>query len=610
MPAAYLAIAWNAADPDAVEQAEALAAKMSGEDGWPMSAETTGLRLWTVGPVRPIPFRSGFVVGDVFPAPGASAEESIFSNTARVGRDAASMARRLSWAHWGRYVAFLGGQGGPSVFRDPSGELDCLTWTLGSVQVVTSDVPRMPPWLKPRNVALNWDRIGQFLIAPAAGTSEPLLDGIDAVGPGDLKRLGRSDCAAIPVWRPAAFVCPEVTDLVEARKTLVRRVDLCTEQLLARHDQVLMELSGGLDSAIVAGSIGATGQTMRVAQWLNRAADRPEGDESGFARAVTDRLGVALTVGQKPLTALTAESFGELASTVWPAINAADQSRDLDEVDRLRWTRASAIVSGQGGDAVFFQMPSVLVASDLIRRRGWRALLSPVLPDVARRTRQSVWAVLKAVAAERRFRGVPPVAGSPFVTAQVQARSGSALHSWVADAIDRGAPPAKILQIQALANGQLLHGDSRRRRKAALLYPLLAQPVVELVLSIAASDLASGAFDRPFAREAFADRLPQAVQDRRAKGSLDSFYARMVAGSLDALRPFLLDGCLVEGGVLDRVALERALTPEQLIWAPLGSEILWAATVEAWVRHWQTRAPDSADAPRRRGLDRGFDPGT
>lgn len=603
MRAFYLAIAWNPDDLAAVEQSDAFARRLQGEGDWSLPARTERMCLWATGPVRALPFRAGFVVGDLFPTAGAPAHQSPFSEVSRLCREPTLLARGLSQAHWGRYVALLEGRPIPAVFRDPSGELDCLTWSLGRLRIVTSDLLKTPGWLRPRFLALNWNRIGGFLTAPAAGTAVPLLDGIDAVGPGDLLPLSMDPTPSVAIWRPSAFAMSDVTDIAEACREFVRRVDTCTESLLEAHARVLVELSGGLDSAIVAGSIGATGQAARVAQWLNRAADRPEGDERAFARAVTDRLGETLTVGQKPLTVLTPESLAQLAPALWPAINAADESRDCDEVERLRAEGATAIVSGQGGDAVFFQMPSILVVSDLFRRRGVRALTSPVLPDIARRTRQSIWAVLAAVIAHRRSRGRLPLAGSPFVTAEVREAFGASQHSWVEDAVARGIPAAKILQVQAIANGQLLHGDSRRRRVADLLYPLLAQPVVEHAMSIAASDLAGGAFDRPFAREAFAQRLPRAVLERRAKGSLDSFYARMVAGSLAALRPFLLDGCLVAGGVLDGVSLERALTPEQLIWAPQGSEILWAATVEAWVRHWQTRAPDSPLALRGRASE-------
>jgi asparagine synthase (glutamine-hydrolysing) len=189
---------------------------------------------------------------------------------------------------------------------------------------------------------------------------------------------------------------------------------------------------------------------------------------------------------------------------------------------------------------------------------------------------------------------------SSLMTPEVRALAAGALHRWTADAQACGLPPAKTLQILGLANHHVYHGDSRRRRVADLLFPLLAQPVMEFALSIPIPILASSADDRPFAREAFASRLPAAVRDRRSKGDLSAYFARLVAGSLDMLRPYLLDGCLCASGVLDRDAVDRMLDPRQLIWESRPANILWAATVEAWVRHWQGRVPDSPGSPRRR----------
>lgn len=56
------------------------------------------------------------------------------------------------------------------------------------------------------------------------------------------------------------------------------------------------------------------------------------------------------------------------------------------------------------------------------------------------------------------------------------------------------------------------------------------------------------------------------------------------------LRPHLLDAVLVSSGVLDGAAVERALQPDTLIWR--------AASLESWIRYWQTRVPDVAATGR------------
>jgi asparagine synthase (glutamine-hydrolysing) len=186
-----------------------------------------------------------------------------------------------------------------------------------------------------------------------------------------------------------------------------------------------------------------------------------------------------------------------------------------------------------------------------------------------------------------------------LVSGEVAANAAGAVHRWVTLAREAGVTPAKALQIEALANCHMFHSDSRRRRQADLLYPLLAQPVVELCLSIGAPELAGGPFDRGFTRKVFSDRLPEPVRRRRTKGVMGSFFTHLVADSLEVFRPHLLEGCLCDAGVLDRAQVERLLDPRQLIWTSCATEILWAVTIEAWVRHWQARVPDSGAASRR-----------
>lgn len=596
-----MALVWRAELAEGAAHAGALGRRLAAEGGWKTVDTGACRQLWVSGadaPIHILAGRAGVVLGELFPMPGSAATSSALAE----GADCERLARHLSQGWWGRYVALLGGGAGgaSAVFRDPSGQVPCLTWRLqGGLDVVASDLQSTPRWLWPPRLSLNWDHISDFLAVPTAFASRPLFDGLDAPGPGELLELGPKRGRRSLIWSPAQAVAPEAGDVAQAGAELVRRVDVCTSALVGAHERVLMELSGGLDSAIIAGALGASGLAPRVTQWLNRVGDRPQGDERAFALTVTDRLGVDLTTVAKPLTPLTEAGLAELACSAWPAINGCDASRDRDEVERLVSTGATAIISGQGGDAVFYQSPTAMVAADEFRRRGLRTLASPVLANVARRTRQSVWGVLAEVAAEARGRRT--LASPPSLVAQERRRAaGAYLHPWVADARSKGVAPGKLVQIAALAGAQILHGDSRRSQHADLIYPLLAQPVVECGLAIAAPDLAGGAFDRVFVRDAFAERLPEQIRRRRSKGDLNSYFARLVAGSLEMLRPFLLEGSLCASGVLDRRALEAALTPDRLIWTAGGGPILWAAAAESWVRGWQGRVPDSAQAPRRR----------
>jgi asparagine synthase (glutamine-hydrolysing) len=595
----FLALTWATRRQTAVAGAARLRRRLAADTTWQEAHSSPGLSIWRPAqgglPVRQL--GAGHVaVGDLFVSPGGS--KLAFA----CGGPPLDAARRLLRESWGGYVALLRDAEADAcaALRDPSGLVGCGHWTLDEdLHVVASDAAHVPPWLRPPRQALDWAAIAQFLAAPAVAMTASLFAGMEVVPPGGVQRVGAGSPAEL-VWNPVDFAANGHRDLAAAAGEILRRVDGCTDALLARHDRVLVELSGGLDSSIVSAAIGATDNIHRVAQWLNYRDGRPEADESRYARAVTDRLGVDLVTPQDWAVPIDEGNLAQTARGAWPAIGGADAGRDRHEVSALRREGATAIVSGQGGDGVFFQYPTALVVADALRRDGAAVLATPLLPAVARRTRQSVWSVLQQVRAARQGSARMPQMTSRLLSKAAGEIGAGAEHPWVRAARLAGLPPAKRLHVQGVAVTHLYGGPSRRAEIAEIVLPLFAQPVVELCLGLAAPDLSGESYDRPFARRAFAGRLPREVLQRRSKGDMSTYYGKLVASSLETLRPYLLDGCLAEAGLLDRGKLARTLEPEHLLRGGAGSamDVANAAVVEAWVRYWQTQVPDSLTAGR------------
>ncbi|MFN3511881.1 MAG: asparagine synthase-related protein [Phenylobacterium sp.] len=568
---------------------------------WRCAVRLPGLAVWSEPsgalPVRALPRGSGVLIGEVLPR--AAAAPSPWAAPHVDWENPRAAAGHLCAGAWGAYVALLRDpRARLALFREPTGQLPAFAWTLRSGErVVASDPRRVPAALSPPDLGIHWERVWRFTAQPGAASDRPLLDGLQGACPGQLLWLDEQDAAPETVWTPADFIPRGGRMPDEAAETIVARVDQAVAGRLRHHDRVLVEVSGGLDSAIVAGAIAAAGLTRRVAAWLNIVGGEREADEARYADAVVRRVGAALHRIERRARRLDVDEIEAAAFEPWPTMAAIEPDRDRIEAELARSLGATAIVSGQGGDAAFFQMPGAAIFADALRDRGLRALNSPLLANVARRTRRSVWGVLAEVAPDKRR--TAPARRSPYVLAP----PGEAEHPWVRAAREADAPPGKRLQILALAALHLHQADSRRRAVADIVFPLFSQPLIEHALAIPSYVLAGAAYDRPFARQAFAARLPSEVLARRGKGDHTVHYAHVVARSLDVIRPYLLDGSLCRAGVLDRAALERALRPERLIWEEQPGAILWATAVEAWVRTWQRQVPDARTAPRRPGRD-------
>lgn len=589
MRGAYLVL-WRPPGDEAAAAALGVEARLAGEAAWSCVSRTGALSLWRQADsalgLWPLP--GGIGLGAPISAIGNAADPACD------GRGARDVAERLVAQFWGPYVAVWGDAGAAHVLRSASGEHDVLTWrSPEGLGVVASDLMTVPGWLRPGRHALNWDRITQFVAQPRAGLAVSLFDDVVAVGPGELCGVGGGRPAEL-IWRPSRFIAADPRQ--DSGGALLAAVDHCTSALTTGRASMLVELSGGFDSAVVAGALSAGGAATRVAAWINRVGDRREGDERDYAQKVTEAIGMPLTCVEKPRGAFNFTDFEDLQATTWPALNGVDAPRDRDMAERLVGCGADAIVSGQGGDAVFFQMATSWLAADAVRRWGPLAAGTQTVAALARRMRKPVWRVLQEARVALSGRARLPSSPSPILTPEAAAYGAVARHPWERDV--EGAPLVKQLQVGGLANAHLVRADCRRRRHGDILFPLLGQPVVELCLSITAETLAVGVGDRPFARRALAARAPTEILARRRKGALSAYYGQRVARSREVLFEYLHDGCLAEARVLDRAAVRRMLDPAQLIWSTRPLEVLNAAATEAWVRYWQGRVPDSLQAHR------------
>lgn len=521
-----------------------------------------------------LPQGQGVVLGDLFrrtPLGAPAGRLRLAAPTAR------GLCAGLRDDYWGRYVAILPDRrtGAPTVFRDPSGALDALIWRQGPVTYLASE---LPAWLRPRlpaGGALAGSQIAGMLLDPARVAADPGLQGVASPIPGEAWREGRGEV----LWRPGAIVAEPGPD--NPAEMLVATTDGCVGAYAGRKARVLVEISGGLDSAIVAAAAARAGPGA-VRGWLNYHVADEEGDERAYAQRMADRLGVALTEVAKPELPFDPAQLAATAGGARPGLMGVDAHYDEDVARRARKLGARRVLTGQGGDTLFFQMPTPLVAADHLRARGPAGIFSPEVAAVARWTHRSAWAVLRAaIPAAMGLSGAPrrPV---PSVLAPDLRRLRLAPHPWLVGCGE--APPAKQVQLAGLVHAQLFHGACARTQAADLVHPLLSQPLVELLLRLPTPALTAGGRDRALARNAFASRLPAAIVERRTKGDLTAYYGRMLAAGLPALRPFLLEGRLAGQGLLDRRRLEARLQADDLIWRGGYGELMGVAAIEAWVR--------------------------
>lgn len=521
------------------------------------------------------------VIGTLFPTGDETNPEDLVA--ALSGSDPVQAMQRLSRSCWGRYVCVgVDPRTGLSFcYRDPTGAARLYAWRIDATLVVADDLPLALIDAIGTAPGVDWGAVARLMVRPEMAASRSALRNVTIPVPGAIMRwTGRNSVCEI-VWNPVAIAGDRtIADAAALPGTLGR----CVTAWTRGESRVSVELSGGLDSSIIAGCLAS--QAFRPAIGaITLVPHSPGGDESLYARAVAEQWGISLVeVAVRP-GELDYGLLEQRPRAPQPAVYGMDVLADRLSSEVAATFGAGLILSGQGGDAVLFQPRSPAIAADYYRLYGIDRRFLALVRDCAIGTNRSVWSVLREALLPRREqerRPLPPGLAGPAALAAWE--EGHLVHPWLEAA--RGLPPGKRQQIAMLANCQLFHGPTLTSVAGRLVHPMLSQPMVELCLRLPVWELVPDIRDRGLARDLFAPLLPDLVRLRRGKGEASGFYNRAIVEHLATLRPLLLDGLLVANGLLDRGALDDLLQPEHLLWRDDHPLIGALVALEIWTRLW------------------------
>ncbi|APR53163.1 asparagine synthase [Sphingomonas koreensis] len=494
---------------------------------------------------------------------------------------AATRGQALIDDYWGDYVCLLEPPGGSGLvaIRAPSGMLQAFRIRRGPVTYLVSHIEIALDYglIAP---VIDWQFVAHHLAFLHLRTARTGLARVDEILPGEALETGGAASTRRGLWSPWRFAAPErrIVAADKAAQIVSDAVRAAVENLVSPMERVLLELSGGLDSSLLAAALSQAGRTVVA---LNLSTPDPGADERDYARAIAGHCGIALHEARiSDDIDLTMQVSSLLARPGLPAmLHSADRRFEA----LAREQEAAAFVSGTGGDCVFCSLGSATPATDHFRAHGPRPALVGILHDLATLHRTNIWTVTRLMMRQIR-RGKPALRWRRNTAFLAHDRLPAVPddHPWLEEP-DHVLPGTRAHVRAIMAAGAHLDGYGRQET-APSLYPLLAQPVVEACLRIPTWLWVQGGYDRAVARAAFRQSLPETIATRRTKGAMDAFCARVFDANRDRLKPFLLDGMLADAGLLDRTGIETYLA------RPFGNrdahfyELLPIVDTEAWAR--------------------------
>ncbi|CAN5882282.1 lasso peptide isopeptide bond-forming cyclase [soil metagenome] len=488
--------------------------------------------------------------------------------------------------HWGGYLALRTRNGAAEVVRDPSGALPCYHLGVDDVHILAAE-PGLLVDLGLVRAEIDWTIVRQALVYQDLRPARTALRGIGEIQPGVAARVLPPGLVTECAWSPWPFTerGREIADPAAAIGAVRQEVTTAISSWGRCFSQPLVEISGGLDSAIVAAVLAMADRPPAGFTFRGVSGDT---DETPYAQAIAAHLSIELAVLDPDITAIDI-ALSESRSLARPNARSFAQALDGPERALAEKIGADAYFSGGGGDNVFSFLRSLAPVIDRMRRHGLGRGALETMADIAELVETSFWHVAVRTARRALRRRPPPfwpVDGqflSPEAVADLPWPSG---HPWLP--APEKTLPGKRAQVMSLIRVQNHLDGHGRQAHAPIVFPLLSQPVMEACLAIPSWLWCAGGRNRAIARAAFAPLLPASVTARQNKGAFDSLCVQAMSANRSEMRDLLLNGSLAREGLLDCAAIEHSLDAS----VPDGIDVmrlLMLADVEAWVRAWETR---------------------
>jgi len=312
----------------------------------------------------------------------------------------------------------------------------------------------------------------------------------------------------------------------------------------------------------------------------------PGGDERSYAPQAAAAAGCAWITQQDNVDGSLEVTAG-MAQSARPGVYMGCLN-ERQIAERALEVGANAIYTGELGDGLFFEERRY-GAADFLWRHGINGRLLEVARDSARLEGSTVWKVLWD-ALRARFRTMEfNMIGAwanycRLVTdhaLKVAASVSDSLTSpWLRELGD--IPPGKRAHIAMLTGSASSNLPLKQPGDPEYIAALACQPLMELCLRIPTYVLTSGARTRAVARHAFAQDVPSRVIQRNTKGHTGGAAAQILSNNVSFAKRMLLEGQLVQSGLLDRNELRAALSGASATVSP--TEVLCHLSTEIWLR--------------------------
>jgi asparagine synthase (glutamine-hydrolysing) len=539
----------------------------------------------------------GVVLGALFERCDEQSETALSKkafSAAQSQQIVATGCQTLVTSCWGRYVAFAhdAAKRKSYVLRDPTGGLPCFRTSFRGVELYFSAVEDIVR-LGLLQLTINWDFITARVVFVFLHTHATALNEVTEVLAGEHLEIHRGTGVGSFPWDPLRISQTDIIETADVAARELRQVArTCIHSWAACYEKVLHKLSGGLDSSIVLGCLQDAPSRSAVT-CLNYYSMGSNSDERVFARLAANRADVPLLEWERN-SMVRLEDMLNIARSTAPTFYLGPLQTSRSEARLAREIGATAYFGGAGGDQLFYQAQGILSAADYLHRHGFNRRFVDVALDAAHLEHCSIWHVIRE--AYKQKRSLPPWNARPDLAVHRKLVADDAIPR----ALSRGGfthplfesvqdmPPGKLWQAYALSMPHEFYDPLGGQGDPEQVQPLISQPLMELCLRIPTYVLTNSGWDRAVARQAFRADVPREILRRRSKGGMEEIAQEILMRNLATARDLLLNGRLMQAGLLNRRRLDEVLSDRPTRIPGAASEVFDHLSTEVWLRSWDS----------------------
>jgi len=610
----YLSLIWDTENSKATATAKFIAKEINARsEPWAVAYRHHGVRVFHTGErpgqmqAYPLTNKKGVILGKLFDrhftprAPGQSAKQNLCSNALLDDLESREISdsegRALINRFWGRYVAFLKDpeSGTTRVLRDPSGGYPCLYISYNGVTIFFSFMKDVVDF-DFLNFTINWDYIAAYMKFEVMLREDTGLEQISELMAGKCLELSHHKKKNQLYWDACEIARNNIIeDTAEAAQVLRNTTINCVASWASSYKNILLRLSGGLDSSIVLSCLRKTATSPEIT-CINSFTTPADGDERHYARISADYCQTTLIEHEQKIENEDLNLLFKLIFAPSPSPSLFCLDRSQCENNLAQEIGAEAVFSGGGGDGIFYQPKTNFSASDYVKMHGIRPALFKISLEAARLQQRSVWAVLYDAIRDNIIKG----SANPFAeyfnsetsiltpTFATKEDIQNQMPSWIKKST--GLPNGKLFHISMIAPSPLYH-EPRLNGNPFLepVNPLCSQPLLEACLRIPTWIMTTGGKDRGLTRLAFHKDIAPATLQRVTKGTNTRHFMNVFDQNIPLIRNILMNGILMKEGILNRKNLENSLSGSLAFTPSERMNILCHFTTEAWLQSWYNR---------------------